>query len=90
MTDDKPLLALFGPSKPIPGLAGNRLARWALFLSQFTYTIECRKTNLHKNTDALNRLLSGKDPAFDNEKGEEDMDVVCVIHALESQLMPAH
>ena len=89
VTDHKPLLALFGPSKPIPGLAANRLARWALFLSQFTYTIEYRKTNLHKNADALSRLPSGEDPAFDNEEGEEDVDVVCAIHALESQLKPA-
>ena len=89
MTYHKPLLALFGPSKPIPGLAANRLARWALFLSQFTYTIKYRKTDHHKNADALSRLSSGEDPAFDNEEGEEHVDVVCAIHALESQLKPA-
>ena len=86
VTDHDSLLALFGPSKPIPGLAANRLARWALFLSQFTYTIEYRKTDLYKNADALGRLPSGEDPAFDNEESEEDVDVVCAIHALESQL----
>ena len=34
MIDHKPLLALFGPCKPIPGLAANRLPHWALLLSQ--------------------------------------------------------
>ena len=40
VTDNKPLLALFGPTKPTPALAANRLARWALTLSQYDYTIE--------------------------------------------------
>ena len=40
VTDHKPLLALFGPTKPTPALAANRLARWALTLSQYNYTIE--------------------------------------------------
>ena len=36
VTDHKPLLALFRPSK---ALAANRLARWALMLSQYDYSI---------------------------------------------------
>ena len=36
LTDHNPLPALFGPSKTTPSLAANRLARWALFLSQLT------------------------------------------------------
>ncbi|KAL5479671.1 hypothetical protein EMCRGX_G023227 [Ephydatia muelleri] len=40
VTDHKPLLALFGPSKATPALAANRLARWALMLSQNDYSIE--------------------------------------------------
>ena len=34
VADHKPLLALFRPSKETPPLAANRLARWALMLSQ--------------------------------------------------------
>ena len=53
ITDHKPLLALFGPSKETPLLAVNRLARWALLLSQYEYSVEFRETCEHGNTDVL-------------------------------------
>ena len=53
------------------------------------YISEYRKTTLHKNAKALNKLPFGKDPVFDNEEGEEDVDLISAIHALESQLKPA-
>ena len=53
MTDDKPLLSLFGPTKVTPQLAGNRLAKWALMLSPYECTVEYRKTSDHGNADAL-------------------------------------
>ena len=37
VTDHKPLLALFGPTKATPAMVANRLARWALILSQYNY-----------------------------------------------------
>ena len=40
VTDHKPLTALFGPKKGTPLLAAKRLARWALWLNKFDYTIE--------------------------------------------------
>ena len=40
VTDHKPLLALFGPTTGTPAMAANRLARWALMLSQYNYSIE--------------------------------------------------
>ena len=42
VTDHKPRLALFGPTKETPVLAANRLARWALMLNQYEYTVEYR------------------------------------------------
>ena len=86
ITDHKPLLALFGPDKPTPSLAANRLARWALFLSQLEYVIEYRKTSDHMNVDCLSRLPVGDDPDFDREETVDDIDVVCAIERLSKQV----
>ena len=88
VTDHKPLLSLFGPNKATAALAANRLARWALLLNQYTYTIEYRKTSLHGNADALSRLPSGPDNDFDGEEKEADVDIVCAIKTIDSQLNP--
>ena len=55
----KPLTALFGPKKGTPLLAAKRLAWWALWLNQFYYTIEYRKTADHGNAYALRSNCSG-------------------------------
>ncbi len=88
VTDHKPLLALFGPTKEVPALAANRLARWALQLSQYDYTIEHRSTKHHQNADALSRLPMGPDAEFDKVEDEEDVDIVCAIHTISRQLNP--
>ena len=88
VTDHKPLTSLFGPSKGTPLLAANRLARWALWLNQFDYTIEYRKTADHGNADALSRLPSGDDIDFDREESGEDLDMVCAIRVLSLQVKP--
>ena len=88
VTDHKPLLVLFGPTKATPALAANRLARWALTLSQYQYTIEYRKTCDHSNADALNRLPVGPDARFDEEEDNADVDTVCIIKTVSLQLDP--
>jgi transposase InsO family protein len=79
VTDHKPLLALFGPNKPTPALAANRLARWALLLSQYDYTIEYHKTQHHGNADVLSRLPAGPDASFDVGEDDDDASTVCQI-----------
>ena len=88
VTDHKPLLSLFGPQKATPALAANRLARWALLLNQYHYSIEYRKTQEHGNADALSRLPVGADKSFDREEDDADVDVICMIKMIGMQLKP--
>ena len=89
VTDHKPLLALFGPSKSTPALAANRLATWALMLSQYDYTIEYRKTSEHSNADVLSHLPSGPDSNFDGEEDGADIDTICTVRTISLQLKPS-
>ena len=70
VTDHKPLLSIFSPTKATPALAANRLARWALTLSQYDYVIKYRKTSEHGNVGVLSRLPNGPDKEFANVKTE--------------------
>ena len=79
-------MTLFASDKPVLDLAANRLARWALFLGQFQYTLEFRKTNHHQNADALSHLPSSEDPIFDEKEEEDDSDMVCSIKTLSLQI----
>ena len=56
ITDHKPLVSIFSPSKGIPQLSAARLQHWALILSAYRYDIVYRSTKLHANADALSRL----------------------------------
>lgn len=88
VSDHKPLLAIFSPTRGTPTLAANRLARWALQLSQYDYKIEYRKTADHGNADALSRLPSGHDSNFDGEEDSDDKELVCMIQTISSQINP--
>jgi hypothetical protein len=64
------------------------LARWALLLSQYDYTIEYRRTSLHGNADALSRLPVGPVAEFDEEENSADTDTVCTVNHISCQLNP--
>ena len=80
VTDHKPLHTLFGSEKATPSLAVNRLARWALFLNQFSYQIVA---------DVLSRLPAGVDTVFDAEEDADDVDTVCMVKSLRVQVRPS-
>ena len=56
VTDHKPLTSLFNPGRPMSATAASRLQRQALFLSEYSYSIQYRSTLQHANADALSRL----------------------------------
>ena len=88
-TDHRPLLALFGPGKHILLLAANRLARWALMLSQFNYKIEFRNTKNHTNADALSCLSLEEDSKLYGEESKGDTITVCRIQTTDEKVNPA-
>ena len=84
MTDHKPLLSVFIPTK-----VTNRLARWALILNEYNYSSQYRNTSAHGNVDVLSRLPLGPDAHFNHEEEEEDgMYVINSIKTISSQLKP--
>ncbi|XP_062600131.1 uncharacterized protein K02A2.6-like [Saccostrea cucullata] len=56
ITDHKPLLSIFHPSKALPAMTAARLQRYAVFLSGHSYDIIYKSTHKHCNADALSRL----------------------------------
>ena len=86
ITDHKPLLTIFSPSKNIPMMTANRLQRWAITLMAYTYTIKYKNTRLHSNADCLSRLPSGPDDTFK----DEDSFQVNAIHKEALQQFPSN
>jgi hypothetical protein len=56
ITDNEPLVAIFGDKKGLPKLSAMRLFHYALYLQNFQFDIKYRKTDLHGNADCLSRL----------------------------------
>jgi len=56
ITDHQPLLTIFGPKSHLKSYTANRLHHWSLYLSEFQYSIEYRRTTEHGNADALSRF----------------------------------
>ncbi|UYV70680.1 K02A2.6-like, partial [Cordylochernes scorpioides] len=63
LTDHKPLIGLFNPSKPIPQVLSPRMLRWCLTLSAYSYSIEYKPGRTNGNVDALSRLPLNESPS---------------------------
>ena len=56
ITDHKPLLGIFSPTKSIPPMASGRIQRWALLIQAYSFTLRHRSGALLGTADALSRL----------------------------------
>ncbi|KAK3098183.1 hypothetical protein FSP39_016945 [Pinctada imbricata] len=81
VTDHQPLTSIFNPSKSLTVTSASRLQRYAMFLSEFTYSIIYKNTKHHTNADALSRLPL----KCENDK---DFDAVDVFHTTQIETLP--
>ena len=68
ITDHKPLLGVFSPTKNISPMSSGRIQRWSLLLQGYNFTLRHRSGSLLGTADALSRLpLSDKsNPIYEN------------------------
>ena len=57
LTDQKPLLSIFGSKKGIPVYSASRLQRWAIILLGYDFSIQYRRTTEFGLADALSRFI---------------------------------
>jgi len=82
ITDHKPLVTIFNPSKHLSTMTSNRLQRWAIILMAYNFDIKYRSTTAHGNADAISRLPISSDPLFDKEEECYNIDdTSCPINA---------
>ena len=75
ITDHRPLLSIFSPSKGVNSTTAARLQRYALFLAGHDYDISYKNTKTHGNCDSLSRL-----PVLNKTKsnGQDSTDIFYV------------
>ena len=69
--DHQPLVQIFGKKKLISEMTANRLARYAVFLQNYDYSIQYRNTKNHANADILSRFP--RRVSHTGEKVKEDV-----------------
>ncbi|XP_003739239.1 uncharacterized protein K02A2.6-like [Galendromus occidentalis] len=56
ITDSRPLVQIFHPSRNLPPLSATRMQHYSIYLLAFNFDIVYRKSEKHGNADALSRL----------------------------------
>ena len=56
VTDHKPLLGLFGESRPVPNMASACIQRWALLLGAYNHSLIYKPGKAHNNAGSLSRM----------------------------------
>nr|XP_054771124.1 uncharacterized protein K02A2.6-like [Lytechinus pictus] len=74
VTDHKPLLGIFGDTKPASPMASARLARWHMILSAYDYDIIYKEGKQHQNADALSRLPLADDQTVWSHQSLAELD----------------
>ena len=64
ITDHKPLLGIFSPTKPISPQASGHIQRWALLLQAYSFILMHRSGTLLGTADALSRLPLATDSSY--------------------------
>ena len=62
VTHHKPVLGLLQEDSATPVHSSSSIKRWALFLSNYKYTLAFQNTTAHANIDALSRLPLSEKP----------------------------
>lgn len=57
LTDHKPLIQIFSPSKSLPIYNAMHMQHYAIFLQEYNYLIKYRKSEKHANADCLSRYI---------------------------------
>ena len=79
-TDHKPLLGMFGETKPIPTHSAARIQRWAIILTTYNYELVYRPGVQNGNADGMSRLpIEGKDS--DSSHVKNDVFMVDLAHS---------
>ena len=69
VVDNKAISRIFHPDKQLPGVAANRLSRWAIIMTNYDFEITFRHSEEHGNADMLSRLpLKVHDEPSEDEK----------------------
>ncbi|KAK7579781.1 hypothetical protein V9T40_008715 [Parthenolecanium corni] len=60
VTDHRPLVQIFHPSKSLPALSTSRMLHYAIFLEGFDFEIQYRPNEKHGNADFFSRFPKSK------------------------------